>query len=117
VGGLSFTHLLLLLVIMLIFFGPSRLPQLGSSLGKAIRGFKDAMNEVDGEARDLPPNQNQQMGYHQNQQIGHQNQQQGQAYQNPGQNYQGQPQQQQPMPPPVYNQSNTGDQNDPNKKS
>lgn len=56
-GGLSFTHILLLTIILLVLFGPSRLPQLGSSLGKAIRGFKDAMNEVDGEVRDLPPQQ------------------------------------------------------------
>lgn len=45
-GEFSFTHILLVLVIVLIFFGPSRLPGLGSSLGKAIRGFKDGMKEI-----------------------------------------------------------------------
>ena len=38
-------HLLVLLVIVLIIFGPGKLPQLGESLGKSIRGFKKAMSE------------------------------------------------------------------------
>lgn len=46
-GSLSFTHLLLLAIILLLFFGPSRLPQLGQSLGKAIRGFKKGLSEDD----------------------------------------------------------------------
>ena len=50
---LLLVHILLLLVILLVFFGPSRLPQLGSSIGRAIRGFKEGLNEIDGEARDL----------------------------------------------------------------
>jgi sec-independent protein translocase protein TatA len=40
-------HLLVILVIVLIIFGPSRLPQLGEGLGKTIRGFKKAMSEKD----------------------------------------------------------------------
>lgn len=35
-------HLIILLAIVLIIFGPKRLPELGSGLGKAIRGFRDA---------------------------------------------------------------------------
>lgn len=46
-GSLSFTHLLIILVIILLIFGPSRLGDLGSSLGKAIKGFKRAMREPD----------------------------------------------------------------------
>ncbi|MGE3973892.1 MAG: twin-arginine translocase TatA/TatE family subunit [Bdellovibrionales bacterium] len=42
-GGLSIGHLLLLTVIALIFFGPTRLPGLGKSLGEAIRGFKEGI--------------------------------------------------------------------------
>lgn len=53
-GGLSLTHILLLALILLVFFGPSRLPQLGQSLGKAIRGFKQGLNEIDLEAKDVP---------------------------------------------------------------
>ncbi len=39
------THLLVILVIALIFFGPGKLPELGSSLGKAIKDFKRAMSD------------------------------------------------------------------------
>ncbi|HBI48061.1 MAG TPA: twin-arginine translocase TatA/TatE family subunit [Smithella sp.] len=39
------THLIIILVIVLIIFGPGKLPELGGSIGKAIRGFKKAMNE------------------------------------------------------------------------
>jgi sec-independent protein translocase protein TatA len=37
-------HLLLILGIALIFFGPSKLPELGRGLGTSIRDFKKAMN-------------------------------------------------------------------------
>ena len=53
-GEFSLTHLLLLAVIVLIFFGPSRLPALGQSLGKAIRGFKQGLHEIDAEAKAVP---------------------------------------------------------------
>lgn len=46
-GEFSLSHILLLTVVLLIFFGPSRLPQLGSSIGKAIKGFKKGLNEDD----------------------------------------------------------------------
>jgi sec-independent protein translocase protein TatA len=40
-------HLIIILAIALIIFGPSRLPQLGEGLGKSIREFKKALNEKD----------------------------------------------------------------------
>ncbi len=52
-GEFSLTHLLIIAVIFLIFFGPSRLPQLGQSLGKAIRGFKQGISEIDVDAKDI----------------------------------------------------------------
>ncbi len=42
-------HLLVILVIVLIIFGPGRLPEIGEGLGKSIRGFKKAMSEKDEE--------------------------------------------------------------------
>lgn len=47
--GISLEHLLLLGVVLLIF-GPRRLPELGHTLGKAIRNFKEALSGVE-EAR------------------------------------------------------------------
>jgi sec-independent protein translocase protein TatA len=44
-GGLGFPEMMVLLVIALIIFGPSKLPQLGEGMGKAIRNFKQGMRE------------------------------------------------------------------------
>jgi sec-independent protein translocase protein TatA len=43
--GLKWTEMLLILLVLMIFFGASRLPQLGSSLGSAIRNFKKGFSE------------------------------------------------------------------------
>jgi sec-independent protein translocase protein TatA len=37
------THLLLILVVALLVLGPKRLPEVGRSLGKGLRDFRDAM--------------------------------------------------------------------------
>jgi sec-independent protein translocase protein TatA len=39
------THLLVLLLIVLVIFGPSRLGDVGGALGKGISDFKRALNE------------------------------------------------------------------------
>ncbi|MBE2293347.1 MAG: twin-arginine translocase TatA/TatE family subunit [Phycisphaerales bacterium] len=46
-GGISIWQLLIILVIVLVLFGGNRLRNLGSDLGTAIRGFRDAMKEGD----------------------------------------------------------------------
>jgi len=38
-------HLIIVFGIILIVFGPKKLPELGKGLGEAIRGFKKAFNE------------------------------------------------------------------------
>jgi sec-independent protein translocase protein TatA len=45
-------HLLIILVIALIIFGPGKLPELGKGLGKSIREFKNAMS---GDEKDNAP--------------------------------------------------------------
>jgi sec-independent protein translocase protein TatA len=40
-------HLLLILFIVLIIFGPGKLPEIGEGLGKSIRSFKKAITEKD----------------------------------------------------------------------
>jgi sec-independent protein translocase protein TatA len=48
-------HLLVILVIVLIIFGPGRLPEIGKGLGQSIRGFKKAMSEDEQEdAKEAP---------------------------------------------------------------
>ncbi len=51
-GSISLTHILLVALVLTIFFGPKRVPQLGQSIGKAIRGFKKGL-QGDGDTRDV----------------------------------------------------------------
>lgn len=50
--GLGIWELLLILMIVLLFFGAKRLPEIGSSLGRGIREFKDSIDEIDSDERD-----------------------------------------------------------------
>lgn len=43
--GLGLPELMVVLVIALVVFGPSKLPSLGKSLGEAIRGFKKGLED------------------------------------------------------------------------
>lgn len=45
-GDIGFPELLLILVIALVIFGPSKLPELGKSLGRGIREFRKATREI-----------------------------------------------------------------------
>jgi len=42
-GGLGVSELVIILIIVVVIFGASRLPQLGKGLGQGIRNFKDSM--------------------------------------------------------------------------
>ena len=48
-------HLLVILLIILVIFGPSKLGDVGGALGKAIRDFKKAMNEGDETSKATAP--------------------------------------------------------------
>jgi sec-independent protein translocase protein TatA len=47
--GIGLPEMALILVIALLVFGPKKLPEIGRSLGKAIRGFQDASKEFEEE--------------------------------------------------------------------
>jgi sec-independent protein translocase protein TatA len=49
-GNLGMTEILLIGIALLIFFGPSRLPQLGKSLGQGIQEFKKAAKDLTADA-------------------------------------------------------------------
>ncbi|HEY9071858.1 MAG TPA: twin-arginine translocase TatA/TatE family subunit [Candidatus Ozemobacteraceae bacterium] len=50
--GLNFSELIVILVIVLILFGPGKLPEIGKALGRGIREFKKAQNgQSDDEAK------------------------------------------------------------------
>ncbi len=43
--GLGFPELILILVIVIVIFGTSRIPELGKGLGEGIRNFKKAVKD------------------------------------------------------------------------
>ncbi len=47
--GIGLPEMLLIMVVALLIFGPKKLPEIGRSLGKAIRGFQDASKEFENE--------------------------------------------------------------------
>jgi sec-independent protein translocase protein TatA len=44
--NLSIGHILLILVVVLLLFGAKRLPEIGKSMGKGIREFKNSVSEM-----------------------------------------------------------------------
>jgi sec-independent protein translocase protein TatA len=50
--GLSTTHLIIFLVIIVLIFGTKKLKNIGSDIGSAVKGFKDGMK--DGTTVDKP---------------------------------------------------------------
>src|SRR5664280_2735475 len=54
-GLLSPMHILVILVIVAIFFGAKRLPELGKGLGSGIREFKSGLSELHADAVEEEP--------------------------------------------------------------
>src|SRR2546422_798960 len=53
-GDLSFSHILILLLVLVLVFGAKRIPEIGSSLGKGIKEFQRSLKEATG-SNDQPP--------------------------------------------------------------
>lgn len=43
--GLSVPQIILIIAVVVLIFGPKRIPQLGKSIGEAIRGFKKGLDD------------------------------------------------------------------------
>lgn len=52
-GKLGLGELILILCIVLVIFGPSKLPQVGKSMGQAIREFKKGATQAQKELNDI----------------------------------------------------------------
>lgn len=60
--GLSTTHLIIFLVIIIVIFGTKKLRNIGSDLGGAVKGFKDGMKDGAEKPADAPVAPAQQVG-------------------------------------------------------
>jgi sec-independent protein translocase protein TatA len=51
--GIGMPELIIILVIILIIFGAGKLPEIGAGMGKAIKNFKSATDEVEKKESDM----------------------------------------------------------------
>lgn len=54
IGGLGMQEVLLIALVVLLFFGGKKIPELMNGLGKGVRSFKEGMNEVKKEIEEEP---------------------------------------------------------------
>ena len=47
IGGLGMQEMLLIALVVLLFFGGKKIPELMKGIGKGVRSFKEGMNEVE----------------------------------------------------------------------
>lgn len=52
-ANLGPTELIIILVIVIIIFGVGKLPEIGGALGKGVRQFRDATNEIEQASDDV----------------------------------------------------------------
>jgi len=53
--GIPLWELMLILLVVLLVFGPKRLPEMGRSLGRGMREFKDSITGNDDKPAEIPP--------------------------------------------------------------
>ncbi len=47
IGGIGMQEILLIALVVLLFFGGKKIPELMNGLGKGVRSFKDGMKEIE----------------------------------------------------------------------
>lgn len=53
IGGIGMQEVLLLALVVLLFFGGKKIPELMKGIGKGVRSFKDGMNNVEKEMDEI----------------------------------------------------------------
>ena len=53
-GNIGWQGAIIILVVLLVIFGPKRLPEMGRSLGRGMREFKDSVTGKDDEPHEIP---------------------------------------------------------------
>lgn len=51
IGGLGFQEILLIALVVLLFFGGKKIPEMMKGLGKGVKAFKDGMKEVESDVK------------------------------------------------------------------
>lgn len=54
IGGLGVPEILLIALVVLLFFGGKKIPEMMRGLGKGVRSFKEGMNDIEKELNDTP---------------------------------------------------------------
>ncbi len=54
IGGLGMQEVLLIALVVLLFFGGKKIPELMKGLGKGVRSFKEGMNNMEKEFEEEP---------------------------------------------------------------
>ncbi len=52
IGGIGISEIILIAIVVLLFFGGKKIPELMKGLGKGVRSFKEGMKEVEDEIKD-----------------------------------------------------------------
>ena len=47
IGGLGFQEVILIALVVLLFFGGKKIPEMMKGLGKGVKAFKDGMKEIE----------------------------------------------------------------------
>ena len=55
IGGLGMQEMLLIALVVLLFFGVKKIPELMKGIGKGVRSFKEGMNEVEDNLKETNP--------------------------------------------------------------
>lgn len=56
IGGLGMSEILLIALVVLLFFGGKKIPELMKGLGKGVKSFKDGMNDIEKDIKATPEN-------------------------------------------------------------
>lgn len=54
IGGIGMQEVLLITLVVLLFFGGKKIPELMKGIGKGVRSFKEGMNNIEKEIEDKP---------------------------------------------------------------
>ena len=52
IGGIGLQEILLITLVVLLFFGGKKIPELMKGLGKGVRSFKEGMNNIENEVKE-----------------------------------------------------------------